>query len=103
VWTKLIAAFRPEPDFYTTIVKALRQWVEELADPEEKCIYFSRQAYSARQILQAVEDRTELGNAFVAGLWQLQKRMSARNPKASVADLIRRSVDRDMAKVSAAT
>jgi hypothetical protein len=98
-----MAAFRSEPDFYTTIVQALRQWVDELPNADAKCLYFSREAYSPREILRAVEERTELGETFVTMLSQLQERMTATNPKASVVDLIRRSVERrDDAAVSAA-
>jgi hypothetical protein len=82
-----------KPDFQKTVVKALRQWVAGMPpiDRESKCVFISRASYSPREILTAVEHQTDLGIEFVSGLSELQERMMAKNPKASVADLIRRS------------
>ena len=95
--TRLMEAFKP--NFHAMVVKALRQWVEALPVPdrESKCIFISSASYSPLEILHAVEQGTILGKEFVTGLSALQQRMMRRNPKASVADLIRRSVNRDAA------
>ena len=81
------------PDFHKTVVKALEQWVGAMppVDRESKCVFISRASYSPQEILRAVEEETSLGIEFVSGLSELQERMMTRNPKASVADLIRRS------------
>jgi hypothetical protein len=82
-----------ETDFQTTIREALREWVQSLpvSDRTSNCICLSSVAYSPLEILEAVERGTELGKELMAGLSALQCRMVARDPHASVADLIQRS------------
>jgi len=93
---KTLARLKPvfKPDFRKTIVNALREWVGAMSatERESKCVFISRRPYSPLDILTAVEQETPVGNEFVIGLSELQDRMQALNPEASVADLIRRSV-----------
>jgi hypothetical protein len=93
-----------KPDFQTTVTKALRQWVEAMpgSDREATSVFISGASYSPLQLLKAIEEETPVGQEVLEGLSQLQERMQAKDPKASVVDLIRRSVVREAGAASGA-
>ena len=75
------------------ILAALRLWFKSLPmhAAESKCLCASGVEYSPSEILEAVENETDLGKEFIACLCAVQRRMGRKNPTASVLDLIRRS------------
>lgn len=75
------------------IREALRIWFRSLPahTVESKCLCASGVQYSPSEILEAVENDTNLGQDFIAGLCAVQRRMRKKNPTASVVDLIQRS------------
>lgn len=94
-----------KPDFQTTVANALRDWVDAMPVPEreETSVLISGMPYSPLKLLKAVEEQSPIGQEIVEALGQLQERMQVKNPKASVVDLIRRSVAREAGAATGAS
>jgi hypothetical protein len=76
------------------IRKALMVWFKALPrhTVESKCLSVSGREYSPAELLNAVENNTEFGQEFVTGLCLVERRMRKKNPKASVVELIAKSM-----------
>jgi hypothetical protein len=76
------------------IREALRYWFRALPrhTVESKCVSVSGTEYTPAELINAVENNTEFGQEFVTGLCLAERRMRKKNPKASVVELIGRSI-----------
>jgi len=73
--------------------RALRQWVASLPRSQASAtsVFVSAAGFSPLQVLEEVENETDLGKEFLAGLYALSLRLKAANKSTSIADLIRQS------------
>jgi hypothetical protein len=73
--------------------RALREWVNSLPQSQARAtsVFVAAAGLSPLQILEEVENETELGKEFLAGLYALSLRLKAANKSTSIVNLIRQS------------
>ena len=74
----------------TEFTRAIADWVKSIPKTEARTpsVYVSGVGYSPLQILKEVEEETEFGQEFLAGLYAVNRRMGAANKGASIVELI---------------
>jgi hypothetical protein len=87
--------FRNTPcSFNDQVKEALSEWVKSLTPHEahKAVIFVSGVRYTPSQILEEVENESDFGMKFLAGLYALNHQMMKNGSRISMVDLIRQSV-----------